>query len=118
MDALEANLIFLNFLPIDKALHEDSGDTGQSHAQEVRERLQTLARAVAEFAKRFDAGERLKVWVISDHGSTRIAADMDNALDKSFYKELADKKHHRYLALSDEKVCCSAANGRGAVFSD
>ena len=103
MSELEADLIFLNFLPIDKALHEDSGDLGQSHAQEVRERLQTLTQSVADFAKRFDVGSRLKVWVISDHGSTRIAADADNVLDKSFYKELADKKHHRYLALSDEK---------------
>lgn len=103
MKEREADLIFLNFLPIDEALHKNSRHTGQPHAQEVRGLLQILAKAVAEFAKRFEIGERLKVWVISDHGSTRIAADVVNVLDKSFYKELADKKHHRYLALSDEK---------------
>ena len=100
---LNHDVLFLNFLPIDRALHEDLQQTGRPHAEAVRENLRTLAEATSNFAKQFSIRERLNVYVISDHGSTRIARGVVNVLDKGFYKGLALDKHHRYIALSDEK---------------
>ncbi|BCM94552.1 hypothetical protein IAD21_06459 (plasmid) [Abditibacteriota bacterium] len=101
--ALEHDVLFLNFLPIDHALHEDSQQTGRPHTEVVRGVLKTLAEATGDFAKRFSVRERLRVYVLSDHGSTRISQGVVNVLDQKFYKGLALDKHHRYLALSDEK---------------
>lgn len=100
---LEHALFFLNFLPIDEALHKDASQTGQAHTEAIADALETLAKTVAEFAQRFHIKDRLNVYIMSDHGSTRIAKTTVNILDKSFYKGVAMDKHHRYLALDDEK---------------
>ncbi len=100
------DVYFLNFLGIDDCLHEDSQKTGQSHADKARDCLATLAKCLKEFAARFHIEARLTVYVLSDHGATRIAEGTVNVLDKAFYKGLALDKHHRYIALSDEKMRC------------
>jgi len=103
MQEIRDTLLFLNYLPIDDALHADSSKTGQSHTDVINGSLETLAKSVAAFAQKFQIKERLQVYVLSDHGSTRIAKTVINILDKDFYKNVAKDKHHRYLALDDEK---------------
>lgn len=101
--ALAHDVYFLNYLPIDLALHQDNRDSGRSHAEIIHECLVSLAKAVANFAKRFQVEQRLNVYVISDHGSTRIPQDIVNVIDQKFFKGLALEKHHRFIPLSDEK---------------
>ncbi len=101
--ALAHDVYFLNYLPIDIALHQDNRDSGRSHAEVIHESLLSLAKVVANFAKRFQVEQRLNVYVISDHGSTRIPQDSVNVIDQKFFKGLTLEKHHRFIQLSDEK---------------
>ncbi len=100
--SLEHDVYFLNYLPIDQALHEDARATGRSHADAVRDCLKTLTETVSEFARRFNLEDRLVVFALSDHGATRIASETVNVLDQDYFKKLALEKHHRFVALSDE----------------
>ena len=102
MSKREHDVYFLNFLPIDEALHEDTRATGRSHADSIRDCLRTLTETVADFAHRFHDEDRLVVFTLSDHGATRIARETVNVLDQDFFKKLALEKHHRFVALSDE----------------
>jgi len=101
--ALAHDVYFLNYLPIDIALHQDNRDSGRSHAEVIHESLVSLAKTVANFAKRFQVEQRLNVYVISDHGSTRIPQDAVNVIDQKFFKGLTLEKHHRFIPLPDEK---------------
>ncbi|MDP9315047.1 MAG: PglZ domain-containing protein [Chloroflexota bacterium] len=98
------DVYFLNYLPIDEALHDDAQQMGQEHSVIVSGHLQQLVNSVAEFAKRFQLEKRLLVYVVSDHGSTRIAQDVVNVFDKGFFKGIATDKHHRYIAISDDQL--------------
>ena len=100
---LTHGVYFLNYLPIDLALHQDNRDSGRPHAEVIHESLVSLAKSVANFAKRFQIEQRLNVYVISDHGSTRIPQDAVNVIDQNFFKGLTLEKHHRFIPLSDEK---------------
>ncbi len=100
---LTHGVYFLNYLPIDLALHQDNRDSGRPHAEIIHESLVSLATSVANFAKRFQIEQRLNVYVISDHGSTRIPQDAVNVIDQKFFKGLTLEKHHRFIPLSDEK---------------
>lgn len=102
MTTREHDIYFLNFLPIDLALHEDARQTGRSHADAISDHLETLADAVAGFAQRFGVADRLHVYVLSDHGATRIARATVNVLDQDFFKKRALEKHHRFIALTDD----------------
>ena len=104
VESLDHALYFLNYLPVDQALHENVQETGRPHAEVIHDRLHTLAASVVEFARRFELENRLLVYVLSDHGSTRIDRGAVNVLSKEFYKGLALDEHHRYLALSDERL--------------
>lgn len=65
--------------------------------------VESFSKDVATYAQKFQLKEWLNVYVLSDHGSTRIAKSVVNILDKNFYKGIAIDKHHRYLALDDDK---------------
>lgn len=98
------DLYFLNYLPVDEALHESSMKIGMDHSERVLGLLETLVESIVEFAHRFSIEKQLVVYVISDHGSTRISKDVVNVLDKKFYKYIADLQHHRYVTLSKEQL--------------
>jgi hypothetical protein len=100
--ALAHDAYFLNYLPIDIALHQDNRDSGRSHAEVIHENLVSLAKAIANFTKRFQLEQRLSVYIISDHGSTRIPQEAVNVIDQKFFKGLTLEKHHRFIPISDE----------------
>ena len=98
------DLYFLNYLPVDEALHDSSMKIGMDHSERVHGLLEKLVDSIVEFANRFGIEKKLVVYVISDHGSTRIRKDVVNVLDKKYYKFIADKLHHRYMTLSDDQL--------------
>ncbi len=103
LDECPYGLLILNYLPVDKALHESANTTGREHADSVHGLLETLAASISEFAHRFQLEKRLQVHLVSDHGSTRIGMDVVNVVDQRFFRDKAEMKHHRYLALSDQQ---------------
>jgi len=100
----DADLFFLNYLPIDYALHLDENDIGVSHSQLVRSCLRSLTKDIHAFAQRIGTEDDLKVIIVSDHGSTKIPAMAPNPLDQDVFKNLAQDKHHRYISIDDGKL--------------
>ena len=100
----EHDVYFLNYLPVDRALHEDERQTGVPYSAAVRQRLRTLAEDIRTFAERIGAERDLAVIVISDHGSTRISAEAPNPIDRRFYATRVTDKHHRYVTISDAEL--------------
>lgn len=97
------DLYILNYLAIDEALHGSSKTTGLEHTEIIDGLLRALVSSIAEFVHRFRLEQRLHIFVVSDHGSTRIARKVVNVVDRKFFKDVADSRHHRYLALADEQ---------------
>jgi len=108
----EHDVYFLNYLPVDEALHDDEQQTGVPYSAAVRKRLRTLAGDIRAFAERIGAERDLAVIVISDHGSTRIAADAPNPIDRQFYASRVKDKHHRYVTTSDVELAALPDNVR------
>jgi len=103
VDGPNADVYFLNYLPVDITLHQSESDLGISHIQSIRKYLMGLSKEVQSFSKRINAETNLKVIVLSDHGSTRIPKDFFNIQDR-FYSKRALDKHHRYLEISDDEI--------------
>ena len=108
----EHDVYFLNYLPVDDALHEDEKQTGVPHSAAVRQRLRALAGDIRAFAERIGAERDLVVIVIPDHGSTRIPSDAPNPIDRRFYASRVIDKHHRYVTVDDEELAALPDNVR------
>ena len=106
------DIYILNYLPVDDALHSNPRQTGVSHAQAVRQCLRNLVEAIHSFALRLGIGQHLCVVICSDHGSTKIPADVPNIIDKAFYSDRVTDKHHRYVSISDEEMAALPENAR------
>jgi len=108
----EHDVYFLNYTPVDQALHDDERQTGVPTGVAVRQRLRALAGDVRAFAERIGAERDLVVIVVSDHGSTRIPAKAPNPIDRRFYADRVDDRHHRYVTISDEELAALPGNVR------
>jgi len=108
----EHDVYFLNYTPVDQALHDDERQTGVPTGVAVRQRLRALAADVRAFAERIGAERDLVVIVVSDHGSTRIPAKAPNPIDRHFYAARVDDRHHRYVTISDEELAALPDNVR------
>ena len=108
----EHDVYFLNYLPVDEALHDDEQQTGVAYSAAVRQRLRALAGDIRAFAERIGAERDLVVIVISDHGSTRIAAAAPNPIDRQFYAGRVTDRHHRYVTISDAELAALPDNVR------
>jgi len=108
----EHDVYFLNYTPVDQALHDDEQQTGVPTSAAVRQRLRALAADVRTFAERIGAARDLVVIVVSDHGSTRIPADAPNLIDRRFYASRVSDQHHRYVTISDKELAALPDNVR------
>jgi hypothetical protein len=106
------DVYFLNYLPVDIALHEDEQQTGVPYSAAIRQRLRALTRDIRTFAARIGAEHDLVVIIISDHGSTRIPAGAPNVIDPGFYASRVADKHHRYVKISDAQLATLPDNVR------
>jgi hypothetical protein len=106
------DVYFLNYLPVDEALHEDEQQTGVPHSAAVRQRLRALAGDVRAFAERIGAERDLVVIAISDHGSARIPADAPNPIDRRFYASRVTDRHRRYVTIDDRELAALPDNIR------
>jgi hypothetical protein len=100
----DADVYFLNYLPLDITLHQSEFNTGISHAQAIRSYVTALAQDIKSFAKELHAEQNLLLIITSDHGSTKIPKDGINVIKGDFYKKKAIDAHHRYIEISDEEV--------------
>lgn len=100
----EHGVYFLNYRSIDELLHENEDELGKSHREEVYHRLETLVNSVISFAKRSGIEQKLSIYICSDHGSTKIQAQIPNPIDRKYYNAKSEDKHHRFVTVSDAQI--------------
>jgi len=100
----DADLILLNYLPIDDVLHKDEKQIGTTHTGEIRIRLEALVEAVCQFAQRTKVEQELVIAIASDHGSTKMLPEAESPLDDKFYQRQAVDRHHRYISVPQARA--------------
>jgi hypothetical protein len=111
VENIDSNTYVVNYLAVDKNLHRSSDEIGMSHRKHIRHLLEGLVENVSEFVNRHGLGDRIRIHVVSDHGSTQIPAGMPNDLDPSFFKQTGfEARSHRYLEVSNERFVTLADN--------
>ena len=108
---IDATTYVVNYLAVDKALHRSQNEIGMSHRKNIRHLLDELVDNVLAFINSHNLGDRIRIHVVSDHGSTQIPADLQNDLDPAFFKQEGFASHsHRFLEVSNERFSTLADN--------
>jgi hypothetical protein len=97
-----SDVYFLNYLALDRLLHEDTLISGQTHREMAYDRFASLANAIHIFVQQFQLEQDIHLYVVSDHGSTHIPCQRGSLLPREWVKRWTDTPHVRYLALSDD----------------
>jgi hypothetical protein len=104
VEALDARAYVVNYLAVDKALHKSADEIGMPHREHVRYLLEKLVENVEAFIEKHALGDRIRIHIVSDHGSTQIPAGLQNDIDQAFFKQTGfEARSHRYLEVSNER---------------
>ncbi len=111
ISAIDATTYMVNYLAVDKALHKSADEIGMSHRDHIHHLLEKLVENTAAFIEKHGLQESIRIHVVSDHGSTRIPASMQNYLDPAFFKTNGfEARSHRYVTVSSERYIGLADN--------
>ena len=103
LNEIDASTLVVNYLAVDKALHQTSDEIGMSHAEHIHHLLEKLVEITIAFIEKHDLQEKIRIHIVSDHGSTRIAANLQNDLDPTFFKSSGfEVRSHRYIEVSND----------------
>ena len=104
IEEIDASTYVVNYLAVDKALHKSADEIGMSHREHIHHLLEKLAENTIKFIDKHDLKDRIRIHIVSDHGSTRIPGEQQNDLDMAFYKANGfEQRSHRYLEVSSER---------------
>lgn len=113
VETIDASTYVVNYLAIDKALHRSADEIGMPHRVHIQHLLENLVENCVQFIEKHGLQENIRIHVVSDHGSTRIPADIPNDLDTSFFKNPGfNARSHRYVTVSPERFAGLADNLR------
>jgi hypothetical protein len=108
---IDASAYMVNYLAVDRALHKSEDEIGIPHREHVHHLLKKLVENVITFIEKHALQEKIRIHVVSDHGSTQIPDGLQNDLDPDFFKGSGCiTRSHRYLEVSDEKFAGLADN--------
>lgn len=111
IETIDAASYVVNYLAIDKALHKSADEIGMSHRDHIYHLLEKLVENTISFIEKHGLQENIRIHVVSDHGSTRIPATVQNDLDPSFFKTNGfEARSHRYVTVSSERFSGLADN--------
>lgn len=105
-----ANIYIVNYLEIDTILHRNQKAFAQSTRSKVKEELKALVQVVCNFVKRIGFENKVKLYVCSDHGCTKIIKDKENYINKSYYKGKCEDASHRFVIVSDDNMSKVSSN--------
>ncbi len=98
-------VLLLNYLAGDVTLHSDAAAAGISHGDQLNQFYQGLGRIVGEFAKRACQDERaFGLYVITDHGASRILESEQQSLDAQFSQKLFPNEKYRSASFDKGEV--------------
>lgn len=104
IEKIDVTTYVVNYLAIDKALHMSSNQIGMPHVQHIQHLLEKLVERVDDFVERHNLKNSLHIYIVSDHGSIRIPAEINNDLDVSYFKASGfSAPSHRYIAATSKK---------------
>ncbi|NPV78442.1 MAG: PglZ domain-containing protein [Anaerolineae bacterium] len=113
IETIDAASYVVNYLAIDKALHKSADEIGMSHRDHIYHLLEKLVENTIFFIEKHGLQENIRIHVVSDHGSTRIPASVQNDLDPAFFKTNGfEARSHRYVTVSSERFSGLADNLR------
>ncbi|KOA18750.1 PglZ domain protein [Clostridium homopropionicum DSM 5847] len=99
----DADVYILNYLSLDKVLHDNSKDSAIPLRQRIKAELSAMVDKVLAFIHRLGVDNLIKIYIISDHGSTRIISGQDNLIPEKFHKDKSDDAGYKYIKLDDSK---------------
>ena len=101
LKSFDERIIFLNYLKIDKLLHEDLSASALSIEERICQELQALIRTIVQTLKRLGREQDTEIYFIADHGSTKILPEQVNEINVQYYKNTAEESDYRFIAVSD-----------------
>ena len=111
IETIDAASYVVNYLAIDKALHKSADEIGMPHRDHIHHLLEKLVENTISFIEKHSLQENIRIHVVSDHGSTRIPAALQNDLDPVFFKTNGfDTRSHRYVTVSNDRFTGLADN--------
>ncbi len=111
IETIDAATYVVNYLAVDKALHKSADEIGMSHWEHIHHLLEKLVQNAISFIEKHGLKENVRIHVVSDHGSTRIPAAVQNDLDPAFFKTNGfEARSHRYVTVSSERFLGLADN--------
>ena len=111
IETIDAATYVVNYLAVDKALHQSADEIGMSHRDHIHHLLEKLVENSLAFIEKHGLQESIRIHVVSDHGSTRIPAAVQNDLDPAFFKTNGfEARSHRYVTVSSERFTGLADN--------
>jgi hypothetical protein len=98
-----AKIYILNYLSIDRILHESQSNSALPIYFRIQEELKAMIDKLLSFSKKLGVENRIKIYFTSDHGSTKILKEQQNLIDSKYYKAKSEDCAYRVLALQDKK---------------
>ena len=99
------NVLVLNYLPADEALHSDVGAKGSSYEEELYRLFSRLADSVKRLLERWPGDtEAFSVYVLTDHGATRILTEEKSDFDSTIVNKLFMDQKRRYAPVIPEEA--------------
>lgn len=111
IETIDASSYVVNYLTIDKTLHKSSDEIGMSHRDHIYHLLEKLVENSISFIEKHALQDNIRIHVVSDHGATRIPANIQNGLDPAFFKSNGfETLSHRFVTVSSERFSALADN--------
>lgn len=98
------SVFVLNYTPSDEVMHSDTQQKGMTHSEELFRCFEKLGESLHAFYQRWPASDKDKfsIYVVTDHGATRILADEKKTLESSVIKNLFTNEKHRFAYVDKE----------------
>jgi len=102
LQEINAKTYVVNYRAIDTAFHMSSAQLGLPHTQHIHNLLVGFVDTVIDFVKKHALEDKIKIHVITDHGSLRIPGQVPNDLNPDNFKG-ADYPHvsHRFVEVTN-----------------
>ena len=104
LQEINAQTYVVNYRAIDTAFHMSSAQLGLPHTKHIHNLLVGFVETVVDFVKKHDLEEKIKIHIVTDHGSLRIPEQIPNDLNPEGFKS-GDFPHvsHRFVGVTNTR---------------
>lgn len=96
-------IYMLNYLSIDRELHKSKADSAIPLNSRIKNELTALIDKTINLCNRTGYENDIKIYFVSDHGSTKILKEQKNLIAPEYYIEKTDELSYRMIALDDKR---------------